>query len=146
MLRPLRAGEASKPLTEILRSEDSVVQAPALTLHPRHLAGPEQTQQDGEENQAVVKPEHHRQGEHLEEGDEDVRGGGSQEDEGEEGGDPSVEDGWADSGERCQCSLVRSSLCCQVSVANVDGVVNTKANCQHDVDATDDVDGDVPEV
>ena len=70
MLRPLRAGEASKPLTEILRSEDSVVQAPALTLHPRYLAGPEQTQQDGEENQAVVKPEHHRQGEHLEERDE----------------------------------------------------------------------------
>ena len=70
-------------------------------LHLRPDKGEEHRQQD----KPVEEPEDDGEDEDLEEGEEGVRGGAGKEDEGEEGGDASVQDGGADRLHCAHCSL-----------------------------------------
>ena len=72
--------------------------------------------------------------EDLEEGLEDVGGGQATEGEGEEGGDTSVSDSSSYEGDSPAGSLLSAPLGPQEGVSNVDSVVNTQTDGQHDVD------------
>ena len=84
--------------------------------------------------------------EDLEEGLEDVGGGQATEGEGEEGGDTSVSDSSSYEGDSPAGSLLSAPLGPQEGVSNVDSVVNTQTDGQHDVDGGQDVDCEAPEV
>ena len=83
---------------------------------------------------------------YLEERGEGVGGGGATEDEGEEGGETSIEDGRADFLQAVDGSLQPGPPAHYEAVADVDAVVDTETDRDDDVDAGHDVDGDVPEV
>ncbi len=61
---------------------------------------PDEAEDDGEYDQALKEPEDDYEEEDLEEGDEDVRLGVGQQDEGEEGADAAVHDGRSNVGQR----------------------------------------------
>ena len=84
--------------------------------------------------------------EDLEECLEDVSGGEAAEEEGEEGCEASVTDGSSNVGDCSAGSLLPRSLRAEVGVGDVDSVVYTETNGQHDVHCGEDVDGDAPEV
>jgi len=84
--------------------------------------------------------------EDLEECLEDVSGGETAEEEGEEGGEAPVTDGSSNVGDGSAGSLLPRSLRAEVSVGDVDSVVHTETDGQHDVDGGEDVDGEAPEV
>ena len=83
---------------------------------------------------------------YLEERDEGVGGWGPTEDEGEEGGETSIEDRRANLLQAGESSLQSSPRAHYEAVPDVDAVVDTETNRDDDVNAGHDVDGDVPEV
>ena len=83
---------------------------------------------------------------HLEESLVDVGGGEAAEEEGEEGCCSSVDDGSSDQFDSVGCSLLPTTRGHQEGVGDMDSVVHTETNGQHDVDCREDVDGDAPEV
>ena len=83
---------------------------------------------------------------YLEERDEGVGGRGPTEDEGEEGGETSIEDGRADLLHAVDGSLQPGPRAHHEAVADVNAVVDTETDGDDDVDGGNDVDGDVPEV
>ena len=120
-------------------------------------------EEDGEQDQAVEHSVDHGEAEYLEEGEEDVGGGEGEDDDGEEGGHPSIGYCWTQIHqgllrllESCSCD-VRGD-CIEPSdlshltgghregVSEVNAVVHTQSSSQDDVHAGDHVDGDVPEV
>jgi len=94
----------------------------------------------------MVDTEHYGQYEDLEECDEGVGGGGPTEDEGQEGGEASIEDGRTNLLQAGDGSLQSASGAHHEAVTDVDAVVDTETHRDDDVDAGHDVDGDVPEV
>ena len=86
------------------------------------------------------------EGEDLEECLEDVSGGEATEEEGEKGGEAPVTDGSSNVGDSSAGSLFPRSLRAEVSVGDVDSVVHTETDGQHDVHSGEDVDGEAPEV
>ena len=84
--------------------------------------------------------------EDLEECLEDVSGGEAAEEEGEEGCEASVTDGSSNVGDCSAGSLLPRSLRAEVGVGDVDSVVHTETDGQHDVHSGEDVDGEAPEV
>ena len=73
-------------------------------------------------------------------------GRGPTEDEGEEGGETSIEDGRADLLQAVDGPLQPGPRAHHEAVADVDTVVDTETDRDDDVDGGHDVDGDVPEV
>ena len=75
-----------------------------------------------------------------------MSGGEAAEEESEEGGDAAVEHGEADEAHRGVCPLLPGARAGQEGVGDVDSVVHTEADTEHNVDAGDDVNSDVPKV
>ena len=110
------------------------------------VARAEQREQHRQQHEAVVEPEHDRQHEHLEEGDEGVGGGAAAHDQRQEGRHPAVEDGRPDGLHAAHRPLQPRARGHDVGVADVDAVVDTQPHRDDDVDAGHDVDVDTPEV
>ncbi len=85
------------------------------------------TQQHGQEEQAVVQAERNHEEEDLEKAGEDVRLGGGEENECEEGGDTAVEDGWTNIGEGGADPLLTAAAFRQEAVHDVGRIVHTQA-------------------
>ena len=75
-----------------------------------------------------------------------MSGGEAAEEESEEGGDAAVEHGEADEAHRGVCPLLPGARAGQEGVGDVDSVVHTEADSEHNVYSREDVDGDAPEV
>ena len=94
----------------------------------------------------MEQTEDDRQTEDLEEGLEDVCGGEAAEEESKEGCETSVSDGSSNVSDRPTRSLLPGPLRPDEGVGNVDSVVHTQTDGEHDVDGREDVDGEAPEV
>ncbi len=94
---------------------------------PAVWQGAYHTQEHGQEEQAVVQAEGDHEEEDLEKAGEDVRLGGGEENEGEEGGDTAVEDGWTDIGEGGADPLLTAAAFRQEAVHDVGRIVHTQA-------------------
>ena len=68
------------------------------------------------------------------------------EEKSEEGGDAAVEHSEAYEAHRSVCPLLPGARAGQKCVGDVDGVVNTQADSEHNVYSRENVDGDAPEV
>ena len=75
-----------------------------------------------------------------------MRRGEPEKDECEEGCEATIEHSRPDGGEGGHRPLASGARRNEEGVTNVDRVVHTEADSQHDVDTGDDVDGDVPEM
>ena len=94
----------------------------------------------------MEQTEDDRQTEDLEEGLEDVCGGEAAEEESKEGCETSVGDGSSNVSDRPTRSLLPGPLRPDEGVGNMDSVVHTQTDGEHDVDSREDVDGEAPEV
>merc|ERR1719278_2559886 len=99
-----------------------------------------------QQHQAVEETEDHGQTEHLEESLVDVGGGEAAEQERQEGCCSAVNYSGSDEFDGVGGSLLAAARGHQVGVGDVDSVVYTETDGQHDVHCGEDVDGDAPEV
>lgn len=94
----------------------------------------------------MEETEHHCQDEYFEERHEDVGVGETAEDNSQEGGETSVEDCGSNGSHGPHRSIMTGSLGHHEGQPNMDGVVHTKTDGEDNVDAGDDIDGDLPEM
>ena len=83
---------------------------------------------------------------YLEKCDKNVWFGPSQENEGEEGGEATVEDSWTNLLQRLPYSVISAALAREEGVSDVRRVVHAETDADDDVGAGDSVDGETPEV